>query len=122
MPVLPAFFRHTLRQTSGSRASKALSASWRKGLSSSSSVRRNTRLKASNDPYFLNRDYSELNELENGTKNTVVEIKGTPKTIDVSNAVPLPEHTVEGLHGDPNTRVIVSMSVQVESHPRGTDG
>ena len=121
MPVLPAFFRQTFRPTSGSGASKALSASWRKGLSSNTSARRNARLKASNDPYFLNRNYSELNELENGTQSAVVEIKGTTKTVDVIEAVPLPEHTVEGLHGDPNTHVIVSMSVQVESHPRRTE-
>ena len=121
MPVLPAFFRHTFRPTSVSGASKALSASWRKGLSSNTSARRNARLKASNDPYFLNRDYRELNELENGSQTNVVEIKGTTKTGEVTEAVPLHEHTVEDLHGDPSTHVIVSMSVQVESHPRGTE-
>lgn len=57
--------------------------------------------------------------MEAGTSNTFVEINRTTKADDGPHPVPLPEHTVEGLHGDPNTRVIVSRSVQVESHPRG---
>lgn len=107
--------------TSGSRSSKALSASWRKGHSSSGSAGRTARLKVSRDPYFLNRDYSELNELESGTKDNFVEIKVTNKMDDRRDPAPPPERTVVGLEGDPNTRVIVSRSVQVESHPRGIE-
>ncbi|MCJ1469750.1 hypothetical protein MMC07_008392 [Pseudocyphellaria aurata] len=119
MPILPAFFRHTFHFTSGSRSSKGPSSSWRKGLSNSTSAHRNARLKAPRDPYFLNRDYSELNELETGTHNTFIETKEIAKTDDRRHPAPLPEHTVEGFQGDPNTRVVVSRSVQVESRPRG---
>ncbi|MCJ1263282.1 hypothetical protein MMC22_003152 [Lobaria immixta] len=121
MPILPAFFRHIFHPTSGSRSSKVLSASWRKGHSSSGSAGRTARLKASRDPYFLNRDYSELNELETGTKDNFVEIKITTKMDDRRDPAPPPERTVVGLEGDPNTRVIVSRSVQVESRPRGIE-
>lgn len=119
MPILPAFFRHHFHPTTGSQSSKALSASWKKGLPSSNSASRNARLKASRDPYLLNRNYSELNELESGTNNTIVEIRGTIKMDDGHDPAPLPDHAVDGFYGDPNNRVIVSRSVQVESHPRG---
>ena len=100
------------------------------GFSNSSSAGRTARLKASRDPYFLNRDYSELNELENGTNNAFVDFKGTNTTVESkgtttadNGGVPAPvsEHDLEDLKGDPNTRVIVSRSVQVESRPCGIE-
>ena len=123
MPVLPALFRHIRhirQQRSESRESKSHSEGWRGELGGST-------LKpskgGSNDSYPLSREYREVNDLESGHK-TAIEIRGTTPTTDgesydkPSNSM----QTVGGLQGSPDTAVLVSRSIQVESHPREPEG
>ena len=72
---------------------------------------------SSKDPYLLTSEYNELDEVENGKKNSVGR-NGTTTTIHSELNDPTILQTVKSLHGSPETNAIVSRSIQVESHSR----
>lgn len=95
MPVLPAFFSQFRRQNSRSRSSNSRAEDWGKW-----------------------REYKEIYGLEKRHK-PGVEISGTITKADGGcGEISIPEKTIQGLHGSPETDVLVSRSVQVESHLR----
>ena len=127
MPVIPAFFRHIKSQRAASSTAKE---SWKPSLGSNSltyhAAGRPPRGSAK-DPYLLSRDYKELDDLESANCTLqpalaididVVKGGGTTTTVidggDTSGDGP--DRRREVAEGG---KLLVSRSVQVESHPIG---
>lgn len=140
MPVIPAFFRHMKSKRATTQASSTAKESWKPSLGSNSlSYRAAGRPPrgSTKDPYLLSRDYKELDDLESANALPtsavdvdVVVIKGGGTTTTIidggSNAGGGGGGGAGGVGGrgvveDGEKRrkaeVMVSRSVQVESHP-----
>ncbi len=144
MPVIPAFFRHMKSKRATTQASSTAKESWKPSLGSNSlSYRAAGRPPrgSTKDPYLLSRDYKELDDLESANALPtsavdvdVVVIKGGGTTTTVidggSNAGGGGgggagggggggRGVVEDGEKRRKAEVMVSRSVQVESHPIG---
>lgn len=143
MPVIPAFFRHMKSKRATTQASSTAKESWKPSLGSNSlSYRAAGRPPrgSTKDPYLLSRDYKELDDLESANALPtpavdvdVVVIKGGGTTTTVidggSNAgagagggggsSSSSRGVVEDGEKRRKAEVMVSKSVQVESHPIG---
>lgn len=121
MPVLPGLYRYYVKPKSQSRSSKSRTESWKRAIGSGTFGSGGKRKKRSHDPYLLTTDYKELDDIEHGhmlpeeIKGTTTTIKGGCSETSISN------QAVEGLHQNPNTKAVVTRSVQVDSYPRAMD-
>lgn len=145
MPVFPALYRHITNKREARRAAASKSGpysdrTWRTAFGTSSYIKRHadhdnsTGSKKGGDPYLLSMDEIEpgsgdgplnqsMRDLESGM------VKGGMTTTTVrggSDGSSFTEgqqrHTVEGLNGRSDTNALVSVAVQVESHPRNMKG
>lgn len=139
MPVIPAFFRHMKSQRATTQASSTAKESWKPSLGSNSlSYRAAGRPPrgSTKDPYLLSRDYKELDDLESANALAtsaidvdIVVIKGGGTTTTVidggssagagGGGVGSSKGVVEDGEKRRKAEVMVSRSVQVESHPIG---
>lgn len=134
MPVLPSFFRHVFHKSSDSTAassSRSHSSGWKTASSTVADRYRKSKptRRVLKDPYLLSTtDCEALDDLENGHRRQqdgrhgFVKLEGTGTTTTIergsSGETSLPELLVETLGQRPNTRALVSRSVEVEWHPR----
>ncbi|KAI9747112.1 MAG: hypothetical protein M1815_004617 [Lichina confinis] len=107
MPVLPALFRHLYHSKDRSRTTGSGSESRKTGSSFPS---RQTPRPTTGDDYLLSRDYKELDDLEHQHKRRT-DIQTTAPGTDAGYS----DASLSSLTGD---GVVVSRSVQIESHPR----
>ncbi len=123
--MFPSFIRHLYQRRCESRLSQTNGSGGRRTGYGGSTViyTRNSKPRRStlNDTYLLSGDYKELDDIEKGNGsaagNRVVTRTTEMRRSDISETEP----TIEGLHGRPNTDVLVSRSIQVESHPRSME-
>lgn len=145
MPVFPALYRHISTKREARRAAVSKSGphsdrSWRTAFGTSSYVHRradhsNSKgSKKGGDPYLLSMDEIEP-ELENGPRNqserdlesgmvgggmTITTVRGGSDGSSLNEGQK--RNTVEGFNGRSDTNALVSVAVQVESHPRDVKG
>lgn len=145
MPVIPAFFRHLKTQrASTTQASSTAKESWKPSLGSNSlSYRAGARRPprgSTKDPYLLSRDYKELDDLESANAlppassvvDVIAVVKGGGTTTTIidggrgggggggSSSGGGAGGIEDGGGGERRkAEVMVSRSVQVESHPIG---
>ncbi|KAI9747944.1 MAG: hypothetical protein M1815_003738 [Lichina confinis] len=114
MPVLPAFFRHVIRQKALTGASASGPDSRKTYGSGGLGYRRSGRPVKSgdNDTYLLSVDYQELEDIESKTTHG----SGVKVSTNQGNDMASQPRTVDGVQINPHTDVIVSRSIQVESH------
>lgn len=145
MPVFPALYRHITnkreaRRAAGSKSGPYSDRSWRTAFGTSSYVQRradhsNSKgSKKGGDPYLLSMDEMEpglesgpTNQSERDLESGMVGGGMTTTTVrggsDGSSLIEgQKRHTVEGFNGRSDTNALVSVAVQVESHPRDMKG
>lgn len=145
MPVFPALYRHISNKREARRAAASKSGpysdkSWKTAFGTSSYIKRradhgNSKgSKKVGDPYLLSMDEMETghdggqsNQSERDLENGMVKGGTTTTTVrggsDGSSFIEGQQrHTVEGLNGRSDTNALVSVAVQVESHPRNVKG
>lgn len=140
MPVFPALYRHISNKREARRAAVSKSGpssnkSWRTAFGTSSYVQRRANhsnskgSKKGGDPYLLSMDEIEPG-FESATANqSERDLEGGMTTTTVrggSDGSSFSEgqkrHTVEVFNGRSDTNALISVAVQVESHPREMKG
>lgn len=146
MPVFPALYRHITskreaRRVAASKSGPSSDKSWKTAFGTTSYVRRLTDhhdnskgTKKGGDPYLLSMDEIEPGaggglpnqserDLERGMLKggmTTTTVRGGSDGSSFTDGQQ--RHTVEGFNGRSDTNALVSVNVQVESHPRYIKG
>lgn len=140
MPVFPALYRHITnkreaRHAAGSTSGPYSDKSWKTAFGTSSYVQRRADRgnskgsKKGGDPYLLSMDEIEPRHESGPTNQSERDFESGMTTTTVrggSDGSSFTEgqkrHAVEGFNGRSDTNALVSVAVQVESHPRNMKG